>query len=359
MNAISLFSGMGGDTLGLENLGINVIAFNDFNKKCIETHLKNFKGKLLHNDILDITKISDETFLNYTGEVNLIFAGFPCQGFSHGGKKLPDDPRNTLFREFIRATKLIRPEFIIGENVEGLLSRETENGEKYIDIIKSSFEEIGYKIKYKVIKAEECGVPQLRRRLIIVGVHELLEYNYEFPEKDNNIIKGLDFIEDTLYGAIEITDHLFDDFLDDKEIINTELENPSGNVHPYITSILNKEPKYNGKTYSSLLSYGKRESPIHLELINYKNPCKTIICTYEHQPRLLVPLRNKNRVFIRPFTINELKQIQGFPKEFEICGNKKEQIIQIGNAVPPKLVQIIAQPLVQFFQQDYYNSRTN
>lgn len=349
MNAISLFSGMGGDTLGLENLGINVIAFNDFNKKSIETHLKNFKGKLLHNDILDITKIPDETFLKYTGEVNLIFAGFPCQGFSHGGKKLPDDPRNTLFREFIRATELIRPEFIIGENVEGLLSRKTETGENYIDIIKSSFEEIGYKIKYKVIKAEECGVPQLRRRLIIVGVHELLEYNYEFPEEICDI-KGLDFIEDTLEGSVEINDHLFDDFLNNKEIKTTELENPYGTVHPYITSVLNKESEYNGKLYPSLLSYGKRESPIHLELINYKNPCKTIICTYEHQPRLLVPLKNKNRIFIRPFTVIELKQIQGFPKEFEICGNKKDQIIQIGNAVPPKLVEFIASPLAQFFQ---------
>lgn len=350
MKAISLFSGMGGDTLGMKNAGIEVIAYNENITKFIETHNLNFNSELIHdNGKTDITQISDEVFLKYNGVVNLIFAGFPCQGFSHGGKKLPDDPRNTLFREFVRATELICPEFIIGENVEGLLSRKTETGEKYIDIIVSSFEEIGYTIKYKVIKAEECGVPQLRRRLIIVGVHELLDFDYEFPEEICDI-KGIDFIEDTLEGSVEINDHLFDDFLNNKEIKCTELENPSGNVHPYITSILNKEPIYNGKMYSSLLSYGKRESPIHLELINYKNPCKTIICTYEHQPRLLVPLKNKNRIFIRPFTVNELKQIQGFPKEFEICGNKKEQIIQIGNAVPPKLVEIIATPLAQFFQ---------
>ena len=66
----------------------------------------------------DITKTSDDEFLQYKGKVNLIFAGFPCQRFYHAGKKLPDDPRNTLFREFLRSTRLIKPKYIIGENVK-------------------------------------------------------------------------------------------------------------------------------------------------------------------------------------------------------------------------------------------------
>jgi len=276
MKAISLFSGMGGDTLGMENAGIEVVAFNDFNKKAIETHKNNFSSKLIHEE-LDIKKIPDEAFLEYKGSVNVIFAGFPCQGFSHGGKKLPNDPRNTLFKEFVRATHLIEPEFIIGENVEGLLGRKTETGRPYIDIISEEFENIGYRIKYQVIKAEEYSVPQLRRRLIIVGVHTSLDYNYEFPEIiDSN--PSINFIEKTLKGAVEVPSEL----LVNRVVTQVSINDGDNKVHPYIVSILNKSPEYNGKKFKSLLSYAKRESPIHLEMIDYTKPSKTIICTYDH-----------------------------------------------------------------------------
>lgn len=346
MKAISLFSGMGGDTLGLENAGINVIAFNDFNKKSVDTHICNFKNsKPIHPNISDISKIPDESFLEYQGEINLIFAGFPCQGFSHGGKKLPDDPRNTLFKEFVRSAELIQPEFIIGENVEGLLSRKTSTGENYIDVIKMSFEEIGYDVNFKVIHAVDCGVSQLRKRLIIVGVHKSLDYIYNFPEI--NIKPKYINIEPTLKNAVKIP---WGKLPSDMNVTHIENFDLSGEVHPYVLSILAKEPEYNGKVFDSLLSYAKRESPIHLEIIDYKRPSKTIICTYDHQPRLLVPLCYKNELYIRPFTVNELKQIQGFPKEYMICGNIKDQIIQIGNAVPPPLVEVIVKPLVTFLE---------
>lgn len=343
MNAISLFSGMGGDTLGMEQAGIKVVAFNDFNKKSIETHLSNFTSELLDTE-LNISKISDEAFLKWKNKVNLIFAGFPCQGFSHGGKKLPDDPRNTLFREFIRATTLINPEFIIGENVEGLIRRKTQTGENYIDVIKQEFEKIGYKIVYKVIKAEDYGVPQLRRRLIIVGWREKLNFTYVFPNTQISH-NGLHFIEKTLKGCVEISA----DLVKNKNVIDVITNDLNEKVHPYISSTLNKTPEYNGKKFKSLLSYGKRESPIHLEIIDYKNPSKTIICTYERQPRLLVPLKYQNTYYARPFTINELKQIQGFPPDFQVYGTEKEQIIQIGNAVPPPVIKEIVTPIILHF----------
>jgi len=352
MKAISLFSGMGGDTLGIEKSGIEVVAFNDFNKTAVNSHKRNSNSKLLHEDILDITKIPDSVFLELAGQINLIFAGFPCQGFSHGGKKLPDDPRNTLFKEFVRATEIVQPEFIIGENVEGLLSRTTPNGEKYIDIIQESFEEIGYKIKYKVIKSEDCGVPQLRRRLIIIGVHNLLDYDYEFPE-EVCCCGNLNFLEETLKGSVCISGIYPVDKCKKLNPIHIHKDDREENdsVHPYILSIINKEPVYMEKHFDCLLSYGKRESPIHLEIVDREKPSKTIICTYNHQPRLLVPLKYDNKYYIRPYTVHELKQIQGFPKEFEICGNTKEQIIQIGNAVPPGLVEHILKPIISFMTQ--------
>ena len=95
----------------------------------------------------------------------MIFAGFPCQGFSNVVKNYPMITRNTLFREFVRFTKIIKPKFIIGENVKGLLSRKTMKV-NYIDIIVSEFQKIGYNIRYQVFKAHEYGVPQKENVLL-------------------------------------------------------------------------------------------------------------------------------------------------------------------------------------------------
>ena len=173
MKAISLFAGCGGDTLGLENAGIEVIGFVEFWNRAIETHKLNFPnsefiGRSVNGDI---TKITDEEFLKFRGKIDILFAGFPCQGFSHAGKKDPNDKRNKLFWEFVRATKLIQPKWIIGENVAGLMHRKTDDGQSKIsEVIVNAFEEIGYKMaEPKVLKAEEYGVPQKRMRLVLLA----------------------------------------------------------------------------------------------------------------------------------------------------------------------------------------------
>jgi len=97
--AISLFAGCGGDTLGLEQAGYEVIGFVEFWNKAIETHKLNFPNSEFIGEEFngDITKIPDEFFKRFEGQIDILFAGFPCQGFSHGGKKDPKDPRNKLF----------------------------------------------------------------------------------------------------------------------------------------------------------------------------------------------------------------------------------------------------------------------
>jgi len=146
MKAISLFSGAGGDTLGMKNAGIDVVGYVEFDKAAIETHSHNFpKCKLIGEDI---TKITDETFLAYKNIINIMFGGFPCVSFSHGGKKDPTDSRGFLYQEFVRAARLIKPDIIIGENVKGLLSRKTVDGELFLDVIIRDFENIGYIIPF-------------------------------------------------------------------------------------------------------------------------------------------------------------------------------------------------------------------
>ena len=103
---------------------------------------------------------------------------------------------------------------------------------------------------------------------------------------------------------------------------------------------------YNGKTHANLISFGKRKSGNHIEIIDINKPCKTIICTYGHQPRLFVALCNKNGYYLRCLLPNELKQIQGFPEEYKVAGTISKQITQIGNAVPPPLIKLIVEHFI-------------
>jgi len=247
MKAISLFSGMGGDSLGIQNAGVELVAYSEWEKEMKETHELNFPNTKLIG-CGDITKTKDSEFLEYKGIVDLIFAGFPCQGFSHAGKKLPDDPRNTLFREFLRSTDLIRPKYIIGENVKGLLTRKNEDGELYINRIEAEFNNIGYNIHYEVYMCSklDIGVPQNRERLIIVGIRSDLEQEFNFPHERKKIYGNLkDIIQFSMEGAIKIeTDDLDFDFnvVIPNECILTDMNNneTENNPHPNLVGLAKK-----------------------------------------------------------------------------------------------------------------------
>ena len=361
--ALSLFSGMGGDSVGMEAAGFDVIAFNEFDNAAINTHRVNFPNSELIEDTTqtkpknrtNIQLIPDSVFQPYAGTIDLIFAGHPCQGFSHGGKKLPDDPRNTLFREFVRVSDIIKPKYIIGENVDGLLSRKTSSGEKFMDVIEAEFDKIGYNITYQVCHAVKYGVPQLRKRLVYVGVRKDLNKTYVFPETLNdgktNLPNLIDIIKFSMDGAIRVNKDDFDMTTIPSECIIKNMDNDevevSENVHPYLKlKAKSRDTEYGDKVHKNSLSFAKRISPIHAEIIDVRAPSKTIICTYDHQPRLFVPLQNKNGYYIRCILPDELKQIQGFPKHFKLTGNKKDKIKQIGNAVPPPLITQIVSNLL-------------
>jgi DNA (cytosine-5)-methyltransferase 1 len=357
--AISLFSGMGGDSLGMKQAGVEILAYSEKESVFRETHDANFPNcKLLGKKVKsDILKISDDEFSAYAGKVNMLFAGFPCQSFSTGGLRKVDDPRNTMFREFVRAARLIKPDVVIGENVKGLLTKKTKDGELYIDIIKAEFESLGYDVIYKVLQCHKYGIPQKRERLIILGIKTNLiaegKYNLEFPQETTPNKKdwvGLrDILEFDMEGTLNVSKNDFDFDTIPDECIMTDMDNEDGekNPHPYLK--MKQDPpslSYQGKTFTSLFSFAKRDSPIHCEVVDYRNPSKTIICSYDHQPRFFVPVRNKKGDYLRMFTVNELKQIQGFPADFIVKGNQKKQIVQVGNAVPPPLIEAVIKAIL-------------
>ena len=353
---MSLFSGMGGDSLGMKQAGINVIAYSEYTPIIQQTHDINFPNcKLLGKDVKsDILKISDDEFLQYRDHIDFLFAGFPCQSFSTGGKRKVNDPRNTMFREFVRVARLTNAKVIIGENVKGLLTKKTENNELYVDIIIEEFENLGYNVITQVFKCENYEIPQKRERLIILGIKreyiESGEFKLEFPSEFKKKKMGLEnIIKFSMEGSLRIYEEDFDfnDMPENCILTDMNNEEDENNYHPYLKSKRDTIDKsYGGKEYETLFSFSKRGSPIHCEIIDIRKPCKTIICTYEHQPRLFVPIKNKNGNYLRMMSCNELKQIQSFPENYKICGNQKQQIIQIGNAVPPLLIKQIIEKII-------------
>lgn len=331
MKAISLFAGAGGDSLGLQYAGLNVVAFSENNKDAIKTHLRMFPdSKWLGESVKgDISKIPDSEFEEYSGQIKVVFAGFPCQGFSNAGKKDSNDPRNKMFYEFLRVVKLVQPEWLIGENVAGLLTKKTDDGESsVIDVIQHEFQSVGYQIAYKVYDVSTVGVPQARKRLIIVG--NRMNINFEMPTF-NLAKQGVGtIVEQSLEDATECN-------LNPPENCVVQLDKDieiTGTPHPYLVKKLNEE----------LISFGKRDSPYHAEVLDLRKPCKTIICAYTFQPRLYICLQDSTKkTYIRCLTTKELAQIQGFPATHEFSGNKQAVIKQIGNAVPAKLIQLVAQ----------------
>lgn len=356
-NAVSLFSGLGGDSLGMTKAGCKVIGYNELNPNFCKSHDANFTDCELICDgkINDISKLKDECFTKFKGKTDVIFAGFPCQGFSTAGKKADDDPRNTLFLEFLRATKLIEPSLIIGENVKGLISRKTTSGDLYINIIVSEFEKLGYDVIFQIFKTEKYGVPQSRERLIIIGVKKDNPYGWtpKFPEEIGGNPNLKSIVTYSMEGAVKVDPNWFLTIPEEciiKKMDDTTVYPENNNGHPYLLSKINANETnryYEGKQHENLFSFGKRISPIHCEISDIRNPSKTIICSYDHQPRLFVPLQNASGCYLRMFTPDELKQIQGFPSDYIVCGTTKEKIVQIGNAVPPPLIRAIVEKIIK------------
>lgn len=269
-----------------------------------------------------------------------------CQGFSRAGKKSATDPRNQMYNHFVRVVKNVQPRFLIGENVTGLVnfkSGPADSDPLVIENIQKAFAEIGYTLTWKVQEATDFGVPQKRKRLLIIG-HRTNEpfdaASFWAAVAARGAQAGAgptlrSFVTASLVDAHPIQGDQVPEGFDAVALEVPAGLTPSGTPHPYVVLKANEK----------LLSCSKRDSPIHSEVVNLDKPSKTIICTYDHQPRLLVGLRRGEERWVRTMAADELKQIQGFPADYELLGNKKERVVQVGNAVPPAMVAAVAAEL--------------
>ena len=319
----------------MEMAGVKVVAFVELDDTYAQTHLHNFPDSVRLGS--DITKVSDETFKSLEGEVDIIFAGFPCQSFSNAGKKNPNDKRSTLFYEFLRAAKIIKPKWIIGENVKGILRMKTKEGNSVKDTIVQEFENVGYKmVEPFILSCSKYGVPQARERCFFVGrLSDTNNFNpNNLPTKNKVGLQNI--VETHLNNAVQI-----------ENIFNIEVAIEISN-----DTLITGKPATNLTKclQAGKLSFGKRVSPTHSEIVDIRNPCKTIICSYGRMSRLFVPLKNNNNeYFIRELSPRELQQIQGFPKDYVFLGNTLQKVNQIGNAVPPLVVKKIVDEIKKVY----------
>lgn len=318
LNVIDLFCGCGGMSKGLTDAGLNVIAGIDIWDKAIESYNKNFEHRAYCEDL---TKLSPEKFNELYNKdnknIDILVGGAPCQSFSIAGKRDKNDPRNALFMEYVKFLDYFKPKAFIMENVIGLLSKKTNDGEKVIDIIMNELNK-NYNCIINKLYASDFEVPQNRRRTIIIGIRKDLNILPKEPELIIKKIQNRIPVKSILIEKEKIDDKYF---LSEKAIIGIE----------------------NKKKINKEKGYGFGAQFLDLNKPSYTIPARYWKDGYD----ALVKYNDKK---IRRLTIIELKRIQSFPDDYIINGSNKDIIIQIGNAVPCKLAYHLGKYLINILQ---------
>ena len=325
-NFIDLFSGAGGLLRGFINAGFDPKFSVEVWDPAIETHKLNYKNVPIFTE--DIRTIADDRLAKYKNKIDVIIGGPPCQGFSTIGKRLVKDPRNELVFEYIRFVKQIRPKMFLMENVRGLLS---SDGGKTKEAIIKEFENIGYRVRSKVICAADFGVPQMRYRIFFIGIHERYNLIPGFPsattKKENYNTVG-EAINDLIGLENNFPNHIP---MKHNEIVEERIKCiPEGKGIP-------------SKGLPEHVAMGSRSDYKDNKIKNFSHvykrlarnePATTMVPGHNAFP--LHPTQN------RSLTVREAARIQTFPDDVIFCGTRQNQCIQVGNAVPVKLAYELA-----------------
>jgi DNA (cytosine-5)-methyltransferase 1 len=304
---MDLFSGACGMSVGARQAGFIKIAGIDIDPDASDTTRKNFPESAHFEMPIEQLKEKMIDDVLKGRKINVIFGGPPCQGFSVAGLRKRDDPRNRLFKEFVRIVKHVKPDFVVMENVPGILTM--EQGKVYREILKQ-FSDAGYpEMSVRILEAATFGVPQLRARAIFIGNrHGLVNpYPKEIFERKN-------------YLPIE---NAIDDL---KNIPRNAVSNHEWTDHsPKLEARIAKIPA-GGSLYDTFRDAYKRQ---------YKGvPSMTV---KENHGGCHVHYE-LNRVL----SAREMARLQTFPDEFVFSGTFKRAYWQIGNAVPCLLAKHIA-----------------
>lgn len=350
---VSLFSGGGGLDLGFKNNNYNIIWAIDNEKNATDTYKKNIGDHIICADINTIN-------VNEIPAADIVIGGPPCQSFSLIGKRNTTDSRGKLVWKYIEIIEKLKPKAFVFENVTGLLSAKNEKGEKIIDLLLREFTKNGYTLSWKVVNSADYGVPQRRKRVIVVGLNSSKKFS--FPKQTHNetgddlkkYVSVFDAIGDInncgeKYSCSPSSDYQKEMRKNNKKIYNhirqteSELDKfiikhvPEGGNYMDIPSTVNsirikRLQKEGGRT----TCYGRMTSTMPSYTIN----------TYFNRPNVGCNIHySENRLI----TAREALRLQSFPDDYVVVSSSKQGVNSIiGNAVPPKLASVIAAQLIEY-----------
>lgn len=327
MNSIELFAGAGGLALGLEQAGFKNRLMIEVDKHAANTLRTNFKESLIINE--DITRLDPFTLGVYE-DIDLVSGGAPCQSFSYAGKRLGiEDARGTLFYDFARFVEYYKPKVFLFENVRGLINHDKG---KTLEVILDIFNNLGYKVKWELMKAIHYDVAQKRERIIIIGVRKDIHKKFGefiFPKPNNYVLT----LKDVL---IDVPKSEGAKYPPNKKAVMDLV--PAGGCWIDLPEEIAKE--YMGASYYS--GGGKRGMARRL---SWDEPSLTLTTSpAQKQTERCHPNET------RPLTVREYARIQSFPDEFVFTGSMNAQYRQIGNAVPVNLAFHIGKSIKSYLE---------
>ncbi len=348
-NVISLFSGAMGLDIGLARAGLNIVIGQDFDKSCVETMQANGHA-VLCGDIREIKApdLLEETGMK-VGEPFLICGGPPCQPFSTAGKRLGiNDPRGSLFMDFIRMIDYIRPRFFVMENVKGIISsplkhvpieeRDESDPEQQLgtvlDVILNEFNKLKYKTVYGVLDAVNYGVPQFRERFVLIGSRDneeiFLPVPTHFAVHQNEKYKW-----QSLSSAIKDLENapgVCESFSQER-LKYLRLVPEGGNWRSLPEEMIEEAMGGAYRSGGGKVGFYRR--------LSYSEPCPTLVTSPVQKATMMChPVKD------RPLSIKEYARIQQFPEEWVFTGTVASQYRQIGNAVPVGLAEQIGKAII-------------
>lgn len=359
LTAIDLFCGAGGLSEGFRQAGFHVLVGQDHDESAGETFAATHPGaKFIGGPIQDVTAEQLLTAAGKSkGEIDVIVGGPPCQGYSvYNHQRGEDDPRAGLFREYLRIVADIEPRWLVMENVTGITSIA---GGGVVREIYEGMKSLGYRVDMRVLKAEEFGVPQERRRVFFIATRG--DAPILFPEPTHgpgllpfvtvwDAISDLPTIENGVKsGPLAYACAPENDY---QKALRGDCETVRNHSAPRLAKINEERMQHipPGGSWRDipfdLLPAGMRKAKRSDHTKRYGRPNKTdLACTIltkcdVHWGAYIHPVQN------RAITVREAARLQSFPDPFIFQGSNTEQYIQVGNAVPPLLGRRVAEAIM-------------
>lgn len=340
---IDSFCGAGGLGLGLSKAGFDILLSFDIDQKCIDTINKNKKHFHHPAEVADINNMLNGVLLDKCklkrGELFLLAGGPPCQGFSvlrHGSD---DDPRNQLVLRYGQLINELYPYYFVMENVSGLKGK----GKSILDQLVETVQNIGYTVHIQLLDAQELGVPQRRKRYIIIGERNDLGSHYKYPEsctKRKTVRDAISFLPSPPEDGSDHREYPLHrrDKLSAINLKRLKALKPGQASDDLPVELRPKCHKNGGLSVGYPSTYGRMEWDV---------PAPTITARFDSFTRGKFAHPEEDRTI----SLREGALLQTFPMDYIFTGNKVDVARQIGNAVPPVMAERIGESIIECFQK--------